>query len=121
LSGVIPNCEAVRSYNRLLELQIAFELVHAARVGVGSWRNAERSFERALKMERALVEFLAQLAQRDWFIQVALDVAAYGFHHLRLPIAANRFRTAAQAGPVAGFLGFVGLAEKLDVFPARAP
>ena len=52
---------------------------------------------------------------------MSLDVAAYGFHHLRLPIAANRFRTAAQAGPVAGFLGFVGLAEKLDVFPARAP
>ena len=60
------------------------------------------------KMERALVEFRSQAAQRDRFIQMPFDVAAYRFHHLRLLVAANRFRTAAQAGPVAGFLGFVG-------------
>jgi hypothetical protein len=72
-------------------------------------------------MERALVEFFAQSAQCDWLVEVPLDIAAHGFHHLRLLVTANRFRTATQAGPVSGFLGFVGLAEELDVFPARAP
>ena len=72
-------------------------------------------------MERALVEFRSQAAQRDRFVQMLLDVAADCFHHLGLAVAADRFGTAAQAGTVAGFLGFVRLAEESNVFPARTP
>ena len=72
LSGVMPSCDAVRSYKRLLELypasymdrvtecparRLSFELVHAAGVGVGSRRDAQDTLECPLQMERALVKF----------------------------------------------------------------
>jgi hypothetical protein len=74
-----------------------------------------------LKMERTLAEFRSQAAQRNRFIQVMLNVTAYGFHHFRLLVATNRSWTTTQAGTVAGFLGFIRLAEECDIFPARTP
>ncbi len=102
-------------------LQIALELVHAAGVGVGARRDAKHGLERALQMERALAELRSQAAQRDRFVQMPLDVAADRLDHLRLLVAANRLRTATQAGAEAGFLGFIGTAEESNVFPARTP
>src|ERR1700690_3353653 len=72
-------------------------------------------------MERALAEFRSQTDQRDRFIQMPLDIAAHRFHHLRLLVAANCLGTATQTGTVAGFLGFVGLAEESNVFSAWTP
>ena len=72
-------------------------------------------------MERALAEFRSQPAQRDRFIQVALDVTADGLDHFRLLVAADCFRTAAQAGTVAGFFGFIGLVKESNILPARTP
>src|SRR5437016_7696222 len=48
------------------------------------------------------------------------DVTADCLHHLQLTIAAERSRTAPQAGPIAGLFGLIGLAEKFDIFTLRS-
>ena len=105
----------------MASLQIAFELIDAAGVSIGPWRDAEHGLERALKMKRALAELRSQTAQRDWLIQVTLDVAAYGFDRFRLLVAANRFRAAAQAGTVARLLGLFGFAKESNVLSPGTP
>ena len=127
LSGVMPSCDAVRSYRRLLELypasymarvtecparRLLLELVHAAGVGVGSRRDAEHALESSLQMKWALMKFRSQTRQGKRFVQVLLDVAAHGLHRFRRAVAADRLRPAAQAGTVAGFLGLIGLAGR---------
>ncbi len=80
-------------------LQIALELVHAAGIGIGPGRDAQHCFECALQMKGTLAKFRSQAAQRDRFIQMALDIAAYGLDHFRLrlpPMAFGRQRR--QAG-----------------------
>jgi hypothetical protein len=72
-------------------------------------------------MERALVKLGTEPRQRDRLVKMLLDVAANGFHHLHLPIAACRSRAAAQAGAIAGAFGFIRLAEEHHIFTPRPP
>jgi hypothetical protein len=72
-------------------------------------------------MKRTLAKLRSEAAQCDRFIQMPFDVAAYCFDHRYLLVAAYRLGAATQAGTVAGFLGFVGLAEECNVFLARTP
>src|ERR1700730_12546979 len=102
-------------------LQVALELVHPARVGIGTRGNTEHGFERALQMKRALAEFQSQTTQRNGLVQMLLDVAAHGFDHFRLLIAPDRFRPAAQTGTIAGSLGFIRLAKESNVVSPGAP
>ena len=102
-------------------LKIALELIHAAGIGIGAGRDSQYCFKRALQMERALLEGRAQPRQRDRLIEMLFDVAAYGFHHFHLRVSADRPRTAAQTGAIAGLLGVVGLAKKHNIFTPWMP
>ena len=99
--------------------QIILELVHAARVGVGSRRDAQHAFEGTLQMERALMKFRSETRQSKRFIEVLLNIAAHGFYRSRRA-AACCFGPAAQAGAITGLLGVIGLLKEGHVFPARA-
>src|SRR2546421_2228442 len=69
-------------------------------------------------MERALVKSLAQALQSDWLDEMLFDVAADFLDAVRLWVAAQRLRAAAQAGAVAGTLRLFGAREELNVLPA---
>src|SRR5438445_827626 len=94
--------------DRMPGLQVALEQVHAAGISVGARRDSEHSLECALQVKRTLVEDLGQARQRDWFIQMLLDVPANALHGLQLCAARGRFRPATQAGTIACSLRFFG-------------
>src|SRR5579872_5394931 len=70
-------------------------------------------------MERTLVKFFSQPSQGERLIQVALDVAAHGFHDFQRSVY-DRFWPASQAGAKARFFRFVRLKKELYVLALGA-
>src|SRR5579872_3665752 len=70
-------------------------------------------------MKWALVKFFSQPSQGERLIQVALDVAAHGFHDFQRSVY-GRFRPASQARAKARFFRFVRLTKELYVLALGA-
>src|SRR5207244_13124798 len=102
-------------------LQVALELIHAAGIGIGAGRNSQDRFERALQMEGALSEGLAQPSQGDRLIEMLLNVAVQSLHHSHLRISADSGGTAASTSTIAGFLSLIVLAERNDILAPTSP
>jgi Carbohydrate family 9 binding domain-like len=101
--------------------KIILELVHAAGVGIGSRRDAQNALERSLQMKRTLVKFGSESGQRKRFVQMLLNIAAYGFYRFRRTVAAYRLGTAAQAGAIASIFRLFRFAEEGHVLAAGPP
>jgi hypothetical protein len=69
-------------------------------------------------MKRALTEFFAKTLQSQRFVQMLLDKAANRLRSAGLGVSAERFRFAAQAGPISSSLGLFWPGKELDISPA---
>src|SRR5262249_19233841 len=78
----------------------------------------QRSFERPLQVKRALPELSSELSERQWLIEVALDVAADRFDHADLRIPSRCRGAAAHAGTVARLFCLAGCWEKFHILAA---
>src|SRR6185437_11431503 len=70
-------------------------------------------------MKRALVKFTAQPIKGHGFVEMLFNIAADRTDDFQLCIAAQRSRTAAQAGAVSGALGCFGDWKEFDVLASR--
>jgi hypothetical protein len=71
-------------------------------------------------MEWTEPEYLPEVIERHGLIQMLFDVPADLLHRRNLRILARRLRAAAQACPIARFLGFLRPSKERYVFAARA-
>jgi hypothetical protein len=100
-------------------LELLAEAAHAAGVGVLLGADPENRLECALQMKRALAEFCAEIRQRQWFIEMLLNVSAHRFHELLVRVAGDSFWAAAQAFPESRSLRFLWMNEETHVLPLR--
>src|SRR5438128_1266310 len=70
---------------------------HPAGVRILFRRNSQHCFEGALQMKRALPKFRAQARQRDWLIEMLLNIAGHRLDQLLSRISDYGFWTATQA------------------------
>src|SRR5438270_1131025 len=96
--------------------QILAETTHATGIRVFLRRNSQHGFEHPLQMKWALMKLFAELRQRNWLVQVLLDVTANRLNQLLPRISRDRLWPAAQALTVSGALSFLRTTEEGHVF-----
>src|SRR5229473_7191818 len=89
----------------MTSFQVLPKTPHAAGVRIFFRCNPQHCLEGALQMKRALPKFRTQARQRDWFIEMLLNVAGHRLDQLVSRISDYGFGTATQAFAEAGTFG----------------
>ncbi len=80
----------------MTSFQVLPKTPHAAGVRIFFRCNPQHCLEGALQMKRALPKFRTQARQRDWFIEMLLNIAGHRLDQFLSRISDYRFGTAAQ-------------------------